>query len=158
VCGSRAVFNIGAVFGRKEAGHVGLGGPLDERGLGQDGVAADARDYYVDIWRVAASVMMMPTGVRREDGCGAPLYALLTSCSLDRSPVRISAPWLFRESIWDALSVTVAEEVRIAMRPKLDLALRIALVIGAPITPVAPMTSIFRGMLSDKSAPLDISV
>jgi hypothetical protein len=131
---------------------------LDEQDLGQDGVAADARDYYVDIWRVAALVMMMPKGVRRGGGCGAPLYALLTSCSLDRSPVRISAPWLFRESIWDALLVTVAEEVRIAMRPKLDLALRIALVIGAPITPVAPMTSIFRGMLSDKSAPLDISV
>lgn len=72
--------------------------------------------------------------------------------------MRISAPWLFTESIWDALLATVAEEVRIAMRPKLDLALRIALVIGAPITPVAPMTSIFRGMLSDKSAPLDISV
>jgi hypothetical protein len=72
--------------------------------------------------------------------------------------VRILAPWLFRESIWDALLVTVAEEVRIAMRPKLDLALRISLVIGAPITPVAPMTSIFRGMLSDKGVPLDISI
>jgi len=56
VCGSRAVFNIGAVLGRKEAGHVGLGGPLDERNLGQEGAAADARDYYVDIWRVAALV------------------------------------------------------------------------------------------------------
>ena len=72
--------------------------------------------------------------------------------------MRISAPWLFRESIWDALFVTVAEEVRIAMRPKPDLALRTALVIGAPITPVAPMISIFGGMLSDKGAPLDISV
>jgi hypothetical protein len=97
---------------------------------------------------------MTPEGVRREGGGGAPLYALLTSCSLDRSPVRTSAPWLFRESIWDALLVTVAEDVRIAMRPKLDLALRIALVIGAPISPVAPMTSIFRGMLGSKSAPL----
>jgi hypothetical protein len=50
--------------------------------------------------------------------------------------------------------VTVAEDVRIAMRPKLDLALRIAFVIGAPISPVAPITNIFRGMLSNKSTPL----
>jgi hypothetical protein len=127
---------------------------LDERDLGQDGVAADTRDYYVDIWRVMASVTMTPEeSTKRGSGMEAPLYALLTSASLDRSPVKISAPWLFRESTWEALLAIVAEDVRIAMRPKLDLALRIALVIGVPITPVAPMTSIFRGMLSDKSTP-----
>src|SRR5947209_11550959 len=94
VCGGRAVFNIGAVFGREEAGHVGLGGPLDERDLGQDGVAADTRDYHVDIWKAVGLVIMTPKGGRREGGCGAPLYALLTSGSLDRPRVRSSAPWL----------------------------------------------------------------
>ena len=43
--------------------------------------------------------------------------------------------------------VTVADEVRMAIRPKLDLALIIALVIGAPITPVAPMTRTLRVIL-----------
>ena len=44
--------------------------------------------------------------------------------------------------------VTVAEEVRIAIRPKLVLALIIALVMGFPINPVAPTMRMFCGMSS----------
>ena len=48
VRGSGAIFNVGAILGREEAGDVGLGGPLDEGGLGEDGVAANAGDYCID--------------------------------------------------------------------------------------------------------------
>jgi hypothetical protein len=49
VCRGGAVLDVGAILGGKEAGDVGLGGPLDERYLGQDGVAADAGYYGVDV-------------------------------------------------------------------------------------------------------------
>jgi hypothetical protein len=43
-------------------------------------------------------------------------------------------------------------EVRIAMRPKLDLALIIAFVIGVPINPVAPIIKMLRAIFRCKSA------
>ena len=49
VRGSRTVFDVCAVLGREEAGDVGLRGPLDEGDLSEDGIAADAGDYYVDV-------------------------------------------------------------------------------------------------------------
>ena len=45
-------------------------------------------------------------------------------------------PSFFRDEIWVALFVTVLADVRMAMRPKFDLALTMASVIGVPIRPV----------------------
>lgn len=66
----RAVFDVGAVFRRKEASNIGLRGPLDERYLGEDSVAADAGYYGVDSYSVARLVTNTMERRRAAGDCG----------------------------------------------------------------------------------------
>lgn len=48
MCGSGAILDVGAVFGREEAGDIAFRCPLNERYLSENGIAADTGYYGVD--------------------------------------------------------------------------------------------------------------